>query len=64
MRYYRIDIKGHCLTGTDNAHEFVLTRKSNLKITQVLWLVRDVEIDPYYIDCTYHLRTPVLIYLN
>ena len=64
MRYCSIDINGWSLTGTENAYEFMLTRKSNLNITQVLWLVRGVEIDPCYVDCTYELRTPVLIYLN
>lgn len=64
MSYYRIDIGGWSLTGTNSAMEFIQQRKSVLKISQVLWLVRDVEIDPYYDNCTYELRTPVLIYLN
>lgn len=64
MRYYRIDIGGWSLTGAESANEFIQLRKSVLKISQVLWLVRDVEIHPCYSDCIYELRTPVLIYLN
>jgi hypothetical protein len=64
MSYYKIDIKGWSLTGATNAQEFIQLRRRYLKITQIFWLLRAVEIDPYYIDCTYELRTPVLIYLN
>lgn len=64
MRYYRIDIDGWSLTGTTCSMEFIKLRKSLLKETQVLWLVRNVEISPEYTNCTYELRTPVLIYLN
>lgn len=65
MTYYRIDIKDYSLTPhVTNCREFMETRKANLKITNVFWLVTGVEIDPVYIDCTYHYHTPVLIFLN
>lgn len=65
MTYYSIDIKDYSLVpGVEKAEDFIRLRKANLKITNVLWLVTGVEIDPMYADCIYHFRTPVLIFLN
>jgi hypothetical protein len=65
MTYYTIDIKDYSLTpNAKNAEEFIRLRKANLQTTNVFWLVVGVEIDPLYTDCTYHLHTPVLIFLN
>lgn len=65
MTYYSIDIKGYSLTpGVKDTKELFMLRKKYLGITDFIWLVRGVEIDPYYIDCTYQLRTAVLIFLN
>jgi len=65
MTYYKIDIKGYSLIpGVTNAKEFLTVRRKYLGITEILWLVRDVEIDPMYDDCAYYLRIPVLIFLN
>lgn len=65
MTYYSIDINGFSLTpGVRDTKELFSLRKKYMKITDFIWLVRGVEIDPLYIDCTYQLRTAVLIFLN
>jgi hypothetical protein len=65
MTYYTIDIKDCSLTpNVKTVKEFMNLRRANLKITNVFWLVTGVEIDPMYLDCTYHFHTPVLIFLN
>lgn len=65
MTYYQIDIKDYSLTPhVTNGREFIETRKANMNITNVVWLVTGVEIDPIYTDCTYHYHTPILIFLN
>lgn len=64
MTYYTINIKGYALAGCDNAKEFYDLRKRHLTITDIKWVVVGVEVDPYYIDCTYHFHTPILLFLN
>lgn len=64
MKYYSINISGRNLAGCKDAGEFFLLRKDNLKITNIFWICTGLEIDPYYIDCTYEIKTAILIFLN
>lgn len=62
---YRLDIKSYGLAGDcKDAKEFFQLRKSNLKVTNIFWVTTGVEIDPYYIDCTYEFKAPILVFLN
>ncbi len=65
MTYYTLDIKGYGLScGIKDARELIEVRKKYRAITTIKWLVAGVEIDPFYIDCTYEFGVPVLIFLN
>lgn len=48
----------------DGCREFMIARKSNLKHTQVIWLITGQDIDPYWVDCVKHKQSPILIWLN
>ena len=63
---YRIDNFHHelCSPFRMDVHDFIKVRKANMKITTIKWIPWGVEIDPYYIDCTYILQFPILIFLN
>jgi hypothetical protein len=66
MNYYTIENLGYSLCSVPlmDGKEFFKARKENLKITSILWVSYDAEIDPYFIDAVYVKQFPILIFLN
>lgn len=66
MTHYKIENFHYSLCDNIIEHpkDLLELRKQFLKITTILWVCHDVEIDPYYLDCAYNLQFPILIFLN
>jgi hypothetical protein len=48
----------------DGCHEFMETRKANLQVTTIIWVVVGWEADPEMSECVWYKRSPILLWLN
>jgi hypothetical protein len=48
----------------DGCHEFMETRKANIKETTIIWVVTGWEVDPDMLDGRWYKRSPILLWLN